>query len=95
MIIRLLAAGALAAGVLLTAPTASASPDEDLLDALSAQGIDLPSPEMAIEAANFACNPLVGSLAQGLIAQQVSEKTGLDAGQASELVETAASVYCP
>jgi hypothetical protein len=97
IMIRLLAASALlAGGALVGAQTASASPDDDaFLDALRAQGVDLPSPEAAIEAANFACNPLIGGLARGLIAQQVSDRTGLDIGQANTLIETGTNVYCP
>jgi hypothetical protein len=96
IIIRLLAASALAAGALLTAQTASASPEDDaLLDALNALGIPVPSREVAIEAANLACNPVTSGLARGLIAQQVSDQTGLDVGQANTLVDTVITVYCP
>ena len=96
IIVRLLAASALTAGALLTAQTASASPEDDaFIDALNAQGIPVPSPEVAIEAGNFACNPIFGGLARGLIAQQVSAQTGLDVGQANTLIETASTVYCP
>jgi hypothetical protein len=97
IMIRLLAASALlSAGALLTAQTASASPEDDaFLDTLRAQGIDVPSPEVAIEAANFVCNPLIGGLAQGLIAQQVSDRTGLDIGQATTLIDAGTNVYCP
>ena len=96
IMIRLLAASALAGGSLLTAQIASASPEDDaFLDALRAQGVDVPSPEVAIEAANFACNPLLGGFARGIIAQQVSDRTGLDIGQASTLIETGTNVYCP
>jgi hypothetical protein len=94
--IRLLAASALAACALLTAQTASASPEDDaFLDALDALGIPVPSPDVAIEAANLACNPLTSGLARGLIAQQVSDQTGLDINQADALVGVGITTYCP
>ncbi len=55
ILVRLFAAGALIAGALLTAQPASATPQDDaLLAALSAAGIQVPSPDVAIFAANLA-----------------------------------------
>ena len=96
ILIRLLAASALTAGALLTAQTASASPQDDaLLDALSAAGIQVPSRDVAILAANLACSPITGGFTRDIIAQQVQNQTPLDHGQSESLVAIAFTVYCP
>ncbi len=94
--VRLFAAGALIAGALLTAQPASASAQDDaLLAALSAAGIQVPSPDVAIFAANLACNPITRGFTRNLIAQQVNSQTPLDSGQSKTLVAIAFKVYCP
>lgn len=94
--IRLLAATALAAGALLTAQTSSASPAEDVLfAALSAAGVPITSRESAIAAGELACDSATSGIARDLVAEQVSDKTGLDLGQATTFVGIALAVYCP
>jgi Protein of unknown function (DUF732) len=93
--IRLLAAAALAAGALLSAPIASASPATDaLLDALDGLGLPL-SQEAAITAGDLACNSSTSGFARDIIAQQVADQTGLDQGQANTFVGISLAVYCP
>jgi curli biogenesis system outer membrane secretion channel CsgG len=95
MIIRLLTAAALAAGALLTAQTASASPATDaLLNALNGVGLPI-SGEAAITAGNLACDSSTSGLARDLIASRVADETGLDPGQANTFAGVALSVYCP
>ena len=94
--IRLLAATALTAGVLLTPQTASADPQEDALWAvLNAAGVPIASREEAIAAGQLACDSATSGLARGIVAEKVSEKTGLDVGQANTFVGLALAVYCP
>ncbi len=93
--LRLLTAAAFAAGTLLTAATASASPATDaLLGALNAIGLPI-SPDEAILAADLACDSSTSGLARDLIASEVAQRTGLDPGQASGFVGIALAVYCP
>jgi Protein of unknown function (DUF732) len=93
--IRLLAAGAFAAGALLTAQTASASPATDaLIYALDGAGLPL-SGDAAVTAGNLACDGSTSGLARDLVASQVADATGLDQGQANTFVGIALSVYCP
>jgi hypothetical protein len=93
--IRFLTAAAFAAGALLTAQTASASPATDaLLNALNGVGLPI-SGEAAITAGNLACDSSTSGLARDLIASRVADTTGLDPGQASTFVGISLAVYCP
>ena len=93
--IRLLTAAAFAAGALLTAQTASASPATDaLLSALDGLGLPI-SPETAITAGNLACDSSTSGLARDLIAARVAGEFGLDPAQASSFVGISLAVYCP
>lgn len=93
---RLLVATGLAVGALFSAQTASASPAEDaLFAALGAAGIPITSREDAVAAGQLACDSATSGVAQDLVAQKISDKTGLDAGQANTFVGIALSVYCP
>ncbi len=93
--IRLLTAAGLAAGAMLTAQTASASPATDaLLNALNGLGLPI-SGQAAIAAGDLACDSSTSGLARDLIAAKVSEETGLDPGQSNTFTGIALSVYCP
>jgi Protein of unknown function (DUF732) len=93
--IRLFTAAAFAAGAVLTAPTASASPATDaLFGALNAAGLPI-SPDEAILAADLACDSSMSGLARDLIASEVAQRTGLDPGQAGGFVGIALAIYCP
>ncbi len=93
--IRLLTAAAFAAGALLTAATASASPATDaLLGALDGLGLPISGPA-AITAGNLACDSSTSGLARDLIAARVASEFGLDPGQANTFTGVALSVYCP
>jgi hypothetical protein len=93
--IRLLTATAFAAGALLTAATASASPATDALFA-ALNGLGYPiTPQDAVMAGDLACDSSTSGLARDLIASEVAEKTGLDPAQSSTFVGIAIAVYCP
>jgi hypothetical protein len=93
--IRILTAAAFAAGALLTAQTAAASPATDaLLSALNGVGLPISGPA-AITAGNLACDSSTSGLARDLIAARVADETGLDPGQSNTFVGVALSVYCP
>jgi hypothetical protein len=94
--IRLLAAAALTAGAVLTPQTASGDSNADVLFAvLNAAGIPISSREEAVAAGELACNAATSGLARDIVAAKVSERTGLDAGQANTFVGLAQAVYCP
>ncbi len=93
---RVLVAAGLAIGALLSAQTASASPAEDaFFAALSAAGVPITSREDALAAGELACDSATSGIARDLVAQQVSDKTGLDVGQADTFVGIALALYCP
>lgn len=93
--IRFLTAAAFAAGALLTAHTASASPATDaLLSALDGLGMPI-SPETAITAGNLACDSSTSGLARDLIASRIAGEFGLDPAQAGTFVGVSLAVYCP
>jgi hypothetical protein len=93
--IRVLTAAAFAAGALLTASTASASPATDaLLSALDGLGMPI-SPETAITAGNLACDSSTSGLARDLIASRIAGEFGLDPAQAGQFVGISLAVYCP
>ncbi|WP_006240999.1 DUF732 domain-containing protein [Mycolicibacterium tusciae] len=93
--IRVFTAAAFAAGALLTASTASASPATDaLLSALDGLGLPI-SPETAITAGNLACDSSTSGLARDLIAARIAGEFGLDPAQASSFVGISLAVYCP
>ena len=92
---RALIATAFAAGALLTAAPASASPATDaLFGALNGLGYPI-TPQDAIMAGDLACDSSTSGLARDLVASEVAEKTGLDPAQASTFVGIAIAVYCP
>jgi hypothetical protein len=93
---RLIVAAGLAIGAFLSAPTASASPGEDVLfAALNAAGVPISSREEAVAAGDLACDSATSGIARDLVAQQVSDKTGLDVGDSNTFVGIALAVYCP
>jgi hypothetical protein len=93
--IRLLTAAVFAAGALLSAQTASASPATDaLLNGLDGLGLPIGGPA-AITAGNLACDSSTSGLARDLIAARVADETGMDPGQANTFTGVALSVYCP
>jgi hypothetical protein len=93
---RLLVATGLVLGALLSAHNASASPTEDaLFAALSAAGIPIASREEAVAAGELACDSATSGIARDVVAQKVSDKTGLDVDQANTFVGIAQAVYCP
>ncbi len=93
--IRLVTTAAFAAGTLLTAASASASPATDaLFGALNGLGYPI-TPDEAVLAGDLACDSATSGLARDLIAQQVTDKTGLDPAQSNTFVGIAIAVYCP
>ena len=92
----MLVATSLAVGALVSAQAASASPAGDaLFAALGAAGIPISSREDAVAAGELACDSATSGVARDVIAQKVSDKTGLDIGQADTFVGIAQAVYCP
>lgn len=93
--IRVLTAATFAAGALLTAQTASASPATDaLFAALDGLGLPISGPAV-VTAGNLACDSSTSGLARDLIASRISGEFGLDPGQASQFVGITLAVYCP
>jgi hypothetical protein len=93
--IRVLTAATFAAGALLTAATASASPATDaLFGALDGLGLPISGPAV-ITAGNLACDSSTSGLARDLIASRISSEFGLDPGQANQFVGISLAVYCP
>ena len=95
IVIRLLAAAGLAATALVSAQTASASPDDAFIDAIETRGITFPSQEYAVGTARQVCDLIDDGRSPTSVASEISDNSGLEVEDTGFFVGAAIGVYCP